>query len=188
MTLAVAFTTEPCPGQTENGDAIVVRNEGDDHLLAVVDALGHGPGAAVVSRAAVEYLEGVDLRDDVEKLMLGLGGALQGTRGAQGMICTVRGRALQGCGVGNVEMRVHGTRVPVVLTPGILGGRVRRHRVFDSDLAEGDRLVMFSDGISMRFPLADLAERSAQEACDHVFGQHRRQHDDASILIADVMG
>ena len=48
MIREVAYLTRPREGETENGDRAVVVDLGDVTLLAVIDALGHGPVAARV--------------------------------------------------------------------------------------------------------------------------------------------
>ncbi|CAM4415037.1 MULTISPECIES: hypothetical protein [Myxococcus] len=46
MRLAVAHRSRPKVGALENGDGFMVRQECARTLVAVVDALGHGPVAA----------------------------------------------------------------------------------------------------------------------------------------------
>ncbi|WP_194858340.1 MULTISPECIES: hypothetical protein [unclassified Myxococcus] len=46
MRFAVAHRSRPKVGALENGDGVVVRQECARTLVAVVDALGHGPVAA----------------------------------------------------------------------------------------------------------------------------------------------
>jgi negative regulator of sigma-B (phosphoserine phosphatase) len=119
--------------------------------------------------------------------MHGLHTALHGTRGAAASICVIRDGRVDGCGVGNVEIRVFGTPVPAVLTPGIVGQRMHRLREFEGRMAAGDRLVFFTDGISSQVPLSEIREVPPRAACALVMQKHRRRHDDASILIADLV-
>ena len=186
MTLAVAHLTQPCQGETVSGDAVVVRHEGDAILVGVIDVLGHGGEAAKVAALAVQHLERAPLRRATD-LMLGLHEALRGTRGAAASICVLRGGAIDGCGVGNVEIRVQGSALPILLTPGIIGQRMHRLRSFEGRLVGGDRLICFSDGISSQVQLSDLRELSPRDACGMVMQRHRRKHDDASVLIADLV-
>ena len=46
MSPNVAHLSQPKPGEKANGDAVLVRRDGDALMLAVVDGLGHGPIAA----------------------------------------------------------------------------------------------------------------------------------------------
>lgn len=186
MRLQVAYRTEPCAGFVRNGDAVVVRATDGRDMLAVVDALGHGPAAAVVADLASDYLNYVADDADAGAIIDGLDKALRGSRGAQGLVCVRVGRHVQGCGVGNVDMRCIGAEVPVTLTPGILGNGIRNRRLFEGELVEGARLAIFSDGISFRTSLRDVAHLSTDLACSELFRRHRRSHDDASLLIAEA--
>lgn len=185
MNLAVAHMTTPAQGEIENGDAIVVRRDAGATLLAVIDALGHGPEAAKVADRAVEHLARAPLAA-AAAIMAGLHDALKGTRGAAASLCVVRDGRIDGCGVGNVEVRIAGGAVNVLLTPGILGHQVRSLRAFEGRLRPGDRVVCFSDGISSRLALHELHELTPYAACGLVMQRHRRTHDDATVLIADV--
>ncbi|MEZ4307062.1 MAG: hypothetical protein R3F14_03325 [Polyangiaceae bacterium] len=116
----------------------------------------------------------------------GLHDALRGTRGAAAMCVVVRGNHLTGCGVGNVELRATRTRVPVVLTPGILGVSLRRPRRFESTLSSAGRLLIFSDGISPRMDLDRVDRLPPEPACRALVERYRRNHDDATLLVADL--
>jgi negative regulator of sigma-B (phosphoserine phosphatase) len=155
-------------------------------MYAVVDALGHGRHAAEVAAAAGRYLEGAPISRGALHLMEGLHERLRATRGAAAMICVVSGNKVEGCGVGNVEMRCEHSRVPIVLTPGIVGGRLRSPRAFAGEIRSADRLVIFTDGVSSRFSLRDVRDLSPAAACRAILERGRRTHDDATVLVADV--
>lgn len=186
MSHRIAFLTRPCEHERENGDAVVVLRNNGHVLLAVIDALGHGPLAAQVARVAVRALE----EHGAEHTALGavqmLHSALDGMRGAAALVCTVSGGRIEACGVGNVEMRVRGAKVPIMLSPGILGSHVRRFRSFSAILDVPTRLVIYSDGISARFSFDELDTLSPSAACERLFGTRARAHDDASVLVADL--
>jgi len=188
LRLSSSHICVPKVGESVNGDAVVVRSDVSMTMLAVIDALGHGPGAAVVADAAVKELLEVPLGRGVLSIFERLHERLHGTRGAGAMVCLFDGQKLWGCSVGNVEMRTRGTRVPVMLTPGILGSRVRSYRVFESPLARADRLVMFSDGISSHLSIDETHHLPPGEACQAIMDRYRRSHDDATVLVADVEG
>jgi phosphoserine phosphatase RsbX len=185
VTLTVAHRVVAREGEHWCGDAVVCRNEGDVQLLAVVDGLGHGPAAAEAASRAVSYLEQTDCTRDIEQLVQGLHDGLGGSRGAAALVCTVRDGRLTACGVGNVQLRSMGGEVPVVLTAGILGVRLRPLRTFAATLREGQRIVVHTDGISSRFDLAEMRHLPADQACDAIMQEHRHSHDDATVLVAD---
>lgn len=165
---------------------MIQRSDGEHHLLALVDALGHGPSASEVAEAAVEQLQQVAVDLDLEAIMQELHRALSGTRGAAALVCRISGDSLRACSVGNVQMRMQGGDLPVQLSPGILGVHVRKMRTFEGHLRGGERFAMFSDGVSSRFVLGDLQHVDPREACETIMKGFRHNHDDASVLVADV--
>jgi negative regulator of sigma-B (phosphoserine phosphatase) len=186
LELSLFHVTLPKEGETLSGDAFITRRGKGTILLAVIDALGHGPHAAVVADRGREYLESVSLEISVADLTEGLHDALRGTRGAAAMLCLLRDGHIQGCGVGNVELRTLACRIPVVQSPGILGVTVRRARVFEASLVVGARLFLFSDGLSPRMDLVSCERLSAEQACKSLVDRYRRTHDDATLVVADV--
>lgn len=184
----VEWITAPKTGERENGDVVVVRHETNWLLFAVIDALGHGQQAAHAAKAAADLLERVPSSHDVSTILMSLHERLKGTRGAAGLVCIASGERLQACGVGNVEMRCGRPGIPVILTPGIIGSHLKRLRPFACNLQRGDRVIMFSDGISSRFSFADVRDLSPKDACKSIFGRCRREHDDATVLVADLEG
>jgi phosphoserine phosphatase RsbX len=184
--LDVHYRSLPRSGETKNGDAVVIRTVGTAKLIAVIDALGHGPAAAETASVAIDYLEGLTDVSSVRAVVEGLHARMQGTRGAAAMICVVELGHLAGCSVGNVELRSLHERIPVVNTPGIVGSRLRSLRVFEAPLRAGERLVLFSDGLSSSLRAEDTAGRFGLAACDALLGRHRRDHDDATVVVVDV--
>jgi negative regulator of sigma-B (phosphoserine phosphatase) len=184
--VAVDFLTLPREGERENGDAVVVRRGDEGVLLAVVDALGHGAVAAEVAAAAVAYLDLAPVERGVTTIMEGLHARLRGTRGAAAMVLILSAGRLVGCGVGNVELRSSKRRVPVILSPGVLGASLGRIHTFEAPLAAGDRLVVFSDGIAGRFEAELSRGLPGPETCRAIMDRHRRPHDDATVLVTDI--
>ena len=187
MTLDVGISWRPCTGETATSPHAVARPTSDGMLFGVVDALGHGEGAAVVAADALRSLLAASLRGGVAGVLAGLDAALRGGRGAAALICIVRDDAIEGCGVGNVELRSTGMRMPVVATPGVLGrGPAVRPRIFSARLVAGARLVLFSDGVSARLRPDEDRELPAQAASAALLGRWAKPTDDATVLVADV--
>ena len=183
--LLIASASLPKEGESLSGDRVVVRRFAEGALVAVVDVLGHGPKASEVAELATHYLDRVDSppRFGASRIIDGLHGALKGTRGAAAMVCVVQGESIEGCGVGNVELRAVGVVMPVVLTPGILGAKVREYRAFSGRLSPGAHLFLFSDGISRHSPFHKLARLGVERACQTLIADHRHAHDDASAVV-----
>jgi phosphoserine phosphatase RsbX len=173
-------------GETRNGDAVLIRKVGDATLIALIDALGHGPVAADTAAVALDFLTSQEDLSSVRGLMDGLHQRMHGTRGAAALICVIEAGHLVGCSVGNVELRSLVDKVPAVLTPGIVGIRLRNLRIFEASLRAGERLVMFSDGLSSSLRALDATGRVGLDACDFLMLKHRRDHDDATVVVVDV--
>lgn len=184
--LEVAYKTIPRTGEFDSGDAVVVRREDNVALLAVIDGLGHGRLASLAANAAVKFLGGWTIGEDLEGAMRGVHDALRGTRGAAAAVCVLRERAFACCGVGNVEIRCLGVKLPILLSPGVLGARVQSFRVCRGELPVGARLVLFSDGISYRVPLDSLRNLEPEALCENLMRDYRKSEDDASVLVCDV--
>lgn len=191
-TLIMAHRTVPKDGERANGDAVVLRREGERALLAVIDGLGHGEHAAHAANKAVDFLASWSLTGDLLLAMQGLHEVLRGTRGAAASVCQiVAGTAgapaeLVCCGVGNVEIRAFGSKVPILLSPGVLGARVQTFRMCRAELAVGSRLVLFTDGISHRAPLEALRHLDPEALCEAMIQQHRKTSDDATVVACDL--
>lgn len=189
MNLTVAHMTQPKLGERANGDAVIItRGPRDTTLLGVIDGLGHGPIAAEASSAATQALKTVSLESPILELMMLLHSALRGTRGAAATLCILRGRKLETCAVGNVQLTCTNTSIPLVLSAGVLGHRVPRFRVCQAELKADARVALYSDGISSRFRTDEIDRMPPSEACKRVFERHRKHEDDATIVIAHLDG
>ncbi|MCR9164127.1 MAG: SpoIIE family protein phosphatase [Nannocystaceae bacterium] len=184
MKLTCAQRTRPCSGFTASGDLVVVRQEGDATMLAVVDVLGHGPSAAEVAQQASACLRRVDLEADVEAWTYQLHEALSRTRGAAVGLGRSRGSDLQLAVVGNVAIASCGTRVGIVASPGIVGRRLRKLRTFSFSMKTGDRLALYSDGLR-HVDMTSTCDLSLERACESIMATHATAADDASLLLTD---
>lgn len=188
MRLVHAHRSRPCGGQVENGDAVLVRTSDEAALLCVLDALGHGPRAAEVAAAAGRAFDRLDPRGELESALETMHRALAGTRGAALTMVRIAGPALSAVGVGNVALRVLGAELPFFATPGVVGARMHRVRVAETRLAGRARILLASDGVSTRLELGGLEGVSPEVACARLFAAHAKEHDDATLLVADVSG
>lgn len=189
----MAHRTLPKDGERQNGDAVVLRREGEHALVGVIDGLGHGEHAAHAANKAVDYLTSWALTGDLLAAMQGLHEVLRGTRGAAASVCLLHASPTAGapaelicCGVGNVEIRAFGSKVPILLSPGVLGARVQTFRMCRAELAVGSRLVLFTDGISHRAPLEALRHLDPEALCEAMIQQHRKTSDDATVVACDL--
>jgi anti-sigma regulatory factor (Ser/Thr protein kinase) len=186
----IGVWSRPHPHETANGDAYFVRRRGPQMLLAVIDGLGHGPGAQDASGAAREVLaawQGEPLEDVFPRAHE----RLRPTRGAVMGACvvdTTRG-AFYYAGVGNVEARVFGTPQPArpISTNGTLGARLGNVKVWSYPWAEGATVVLTSDGVSASWDIADypgLLVKSPQLMAGVLLRDYGRDSDDATVHVA----
>lgn len=190
--IQVASRCRPAHGQKACGDALEIFHSNVALTAVVVDGLGHGPDAELAAQTALSHVRSqLASRPDrpIEELMQGCHRALAGTRGAAVALCRLepdRGRMLF-CGVGNVGMRSHPDHRGLGISlPGVVGYRMRRVRVFESELCAGDLVTIFTDGISSRFPLGALASLPVEELVARVEAEHGKAHDDATLVALRV--
>src|SRR5687767_14386778 len=85
----VCHLSLPKEGEAQNGDAVLIREDGSRMLLALVDALGHGPGASAVAAVAVAELEAAPLGGGLAPILDRLHRGLRHSRGAAALVCTI---------------------------------------------------------------------------------------------------
>jgi phosphoserine phosphatase RsbX len=175
-------------GETVCGDASVVVPFAEGTLLCVADGLGHGPNAREAADVACAHVaSNAGTRFDV--LLRDIDRALAGTRGVALSVLALEpsvGRALF-AGVGNVELRALArAHIASPTTPGILGRRIKSVRVWEHPLADGDLLVLTSDGVSSDFDLRLLTHLEPQAIAEAIVAGFHKKHDDASCVVARV--
>jgi len=174
----------PCVGETVCGDAQVVIENENTLLVAVVDGLGHGPGAAEASEAFVDFVRG-NAHKPLETLMFEGGSHIASTRGAAAAIVRLdfANRLLSFCGVGNVHFHsLSSAPLHPVCVPGIVGHRVRKIIPYEFELPDEGTFVLCSDGISSRIHLEEYPGHGPQELANALLEQHGKSHDDATCV------
>ncbi len=177
----------PCAGNVSSGDAVLSVFADDAVVIGVIDGLGHGPlahDAAVRAHDAATAAIDKGARDPCA-LLTAMHEALRGSRGAGASVVVVDKDSVTAAGVGNVAVRSVGLTLSVALKAGILGTRMPRLQSFSSPRAPS-RVAVFSDGLSSRLSLADVAHKDAEQAADALFSTHAGTHDDASVIVVDI--
>lgn len=188
-----AIRTRPCEGERENGDRTIVRPREDGLLVAMVDGLGHGAEAARAADIAVDAITRLAHRP-IDAILAGCHAALFGSRGAAlGLALLDRQRGLSWLSVGNVdaahlrasEASRRGAQRPALIVPhaGIVGARLPTVRAVERSLAEGDLVVLATDGIDPALFDALDASLPIDIAVDRLFERYARADDDASIVL-----
>lgn len=168
-------------------DWAVVRTPGG-WLLAVIDGLGHGQKAreaALGAHAALERCAGLELRPMVAQINMDL----RASRGACLGLARVDADLRRVCCVivGNVEIAgISQAPIRPLPSPGIVGREIRKLRVFEGTVSAGDRLFLYSDGISRKVDLSRYRGLDPSEAAEAVVCEFGQAHDDATCLVADV--
>ena len=173
-----------------NGDAYFVARHGDSSLYAVIDGLGHGHGANVAARVALDSL-GEWRGEPLGDVFAAAHEALRATRGAVMAACVVdrENETFDYAGVGNADVRVYGSaeRVHPVPNNGTLGLRLSSLRLWRRRWSEGATLVMTTDGISATWDLDSypgLLGRNPQLLAGVLLRDFGRDSDDATVLVA----
>ena len=160
----------PLPGQPESGDQYLVSAWPTGALLAAIDGLGHGPGAAKAARLAAATLEA----DAQQPLHLLLDRCHQALRRTSGIVLTLavyhaNDHSLSWLGIGNVEgVLVRADRYArpgcefVIPRGGVVGYRAPPPRISTLAVDPGDTLVLATDGVRPGFvdALRDCPKRS----------------------------
>lgn len=186
----------PYPGEMESGDLHAVLPHSAGCLVAVVDALGHGPEAAASARAAVASLSRSPA-DSVTEQLLHCHSALSGIRGAVMSLAAIDATAgsMTWIGVGNVDGYVFSTRPDgnpsrktLVAPGGIVGSALPPLRASTIPIAKGDLVIFATDGVRSDFFDELSREGPPQQIADEVLKRGVKGTDDALVLVVRYLG
>ncbi|MBV9956920.1 MAG: ATP-binding protein [Acidobacteria bacterium] len=190
LTRRVGVWSRPHPTEEVNGDAYFIQTRQQRTLYAVVDGLGHGPGAKEAADVALDSLAEW-MGEGLEEVLLAAHDVLRATRGAVMGVAMIDRAAerVHYAGVGNIAVRAFET--PVRFNPipanGTLGARLGKIRVWSERWAEGATLLLASDGLSEAWDINSypgILRRSPQLMAGVMMRDYGRQADDATILVA----
>jgi negative regulator of sigma-B (phosphoserine phosphatase) len=192
LRIETAFAELPLPGQAESGDLCLVKRVGKATLLAVVDGLGHGQGAASAAHAAIGAIDRYS-REPLPELVKRCHDALVGLRGVVlGLALLDPGSAaMTWLGVGNIGgmlLRPDGkskpSRVSLVPIAGFIGAEPLQATARAVALTARDTIVLYSDGVKDGFAETLVLANSPQEIADSIIARHIKGNDDALALVA----
>ncbi|MDM0110115.1 SpoIIE family protein phosphatase [Variovorax sp. J22R24] len=179
----------PAPGEDVCGDAWAAALDASGVTLLVADGLGHGPGAAEASQAAIDlFAESptLPLPAQVEQLHRGL----RKTRGAA--LCCARldteAASVRFSGAGNISGRIiSGTHDRSFVTAnGTAGLQIRNPSVNTVERPAHALMVLHSDGIVTRWDstaLLPLLGRDPTLIAALLLRDHSRLRDDATVVV-----
>ncbi len=176
----------PCQGQTVSGDAYVVLPGKQGTLLALIDALGHGPPAAEAAAVAVSTIRSCEELSPLAVITI-CHTALRHHRGvALGVVrIDADGRGVF-AGVGNIRALLLPTSSrgnTLVSRPGIVGHSMRRVHEIPFQLPMDGVGVLHSDGISTRIGAITLRQGNLNTQAARLVQEFRHPTDDASVLL-----
>lgn len=177
----------PADGEDTCGDTVAAARTGDEMTLLVVDGLGHGAAATEAARFAERAFRR-EPAAPLPEVMIGIHRGIRHTRGAAVALLRVGAGLVSFCGIGNISTAVlTGTRTHHLLsTPGVVGLRTERPAQQDVTAPPGSVVVAHSDGLDNRWLFGPPRQLPARLLAPEIVRNHRRRHDDASVVIARV--
>jgi len=189
-----AQASRPIPGEEVSGDSSLVSPRSDGILAAVVDGVGHGPEARIMSDLVISVLK-KNVEQPLERLLSLCNQSLRATRGAVLSMALFRNHnpSLSWCGVGNVEgylfrKNSESNRESLLLRNGTLGTDFPPPRFADLPLRFGDTLIFVTDGISTDFYRQVNLQDSCQDIADSILSKSNKGTDDALVLVVRYLG
>jgi anti-sigma regulatory factor (Ser/Thr protein kinase) len=184
----------PLHGHPDSGDGWAVRREPREFSMVMVDGLGHGYGAALASKAAIDVflrnpaLHGAALLEEMHA-------AMRTTRGAAVAVVTASSVSgeLRFAGVGNIAGVIWDGSASrhLVSMNGIVGHRLGKVREFVYPWKAGALLVLHSDGLRSRWNLGSypgLQSKSPALIAGVLMRDGSRGTDDSSVAVAMERG
>jgi phosphoserine phosphatase RsbX len=174
-------------GERRSGDLPVFAPSRRGALVAVIDGLGHGDGAADAAEAAARVLEQY-VEDPPQRLLERCHEELQRTRGAVMTLAwfDLDDGSLEWTGIGNVEARLIRADArpdsPVVLG-GVVGMNLPKARLTTVALEPGDTIVLATDGVAADFSESIDPGARAQQIADRVIERYGKGTDDALVAV-----
>ena len=179
-----------CTGETESGDACLVKSLTEATLIAVVDGLGHGAEAAHASRTAVTVVESF-ATSSLAQIVTCCDGALRDTRGAVLTLARIdmRRNALTWLGIGNVAavlIRGGASEERHVLVPrgGLVGHRITNLASETLPIVSGDTLVIATDGVRWSAHDGPVGAGAADQMAHDLLDAYAVATDDAMVMVA----
>ena len=176
----------------ESGDLHVIQAYTDGTLVGVMDGLGHGPEAALVSRLCRDVLTG-HVGEALDEVVRKCHERLLGTRGVTLSVASFndRDRTWTWLGVGNVAgvlLRPAGApprhREFLLTRNGVLGARLPRLSAATLPAALGDTMIMATDGVRTDFAQELDLTGTPQQVAERILASHSTGSDDALVFVA----
>jgi serine phosphatase RsbU (regulator of sigma subunit) len=185
-----------CRGESESGDAFLIKGIPRGVLIGVADGLGHGFQAAVAARTALG-VAGSHATDPLTEIARLCHLALRGLRGAALTLVAIDGeaRTLSWLGVGTVAgvlLRAGGrgidARASLLLRGGLLGQRVPAVATSSLPISPGDTLVLATNGVHWHADCDSVPNDTPDAMARHLLDENAIARDDALVVVARYRG
>ncbi|HKV27993.1 MAG TPA: SpoIIE family protein phosphatase [Candidatus Acidoferrales bacterium] len=196
LPLDCGIAAQTLPGQNESGDKYLVVQSPAGALVAVIDGLGHGQGAATAARIAAETLQ-QNAGESVIPLIRLCHQKLRDTRGVVMSLATFDPleSTVTWLGVGNVEGALlhrdaygNVSREILSLRGGVVGDQLPNLTASILPVSRGDILILATDGVRSDFLNEMITGDPLQRMAENIIERHARGTDDALVLIARYSG
>jgi phosphoserine phosphatase RsbX len=184
----------PLAGEERSGDLHVVTELDDGMLVAIIDGLGHGDGAADAAASAGEILE----RHAAEPLELLVPRCHEGMRHTRGAVMGLArfhdAGSMTWLAVGDAEgvlVPEDADQSPIRSMPqhrGIVGRNLPMLRSVSFDLTPGDLVIMATDGVGADGLRRSLLRSTPQWLATDILARSARPNDDALVLVVRYGG
>jgi len=176
----------PHPNERVSGDALFIEQTEQRTLLALVDALGHGPAAAAAAELAIETIA-AHRHERPAQIVQACHERLLRGRGAVMSVVTIDSKG-EGvfAGVGNISVRIYpeSPRNAVLLpSVGIVGHRYRPLRELSFRLPGDAAGMLYSDGISSQVDPLGGPKSRIDDTADRLLTMFAKPSDDASLIL-----
>ena len=159
-------------------------------LFLLADGLGHGPSAAAAANLAATIFRHSAHASPLE-LLRQIHSGLGKTRGAAVAVAKIcfATRVISYAALGNILGQIFcgAESRTMVGYNGTAGSEARKIAEFSYPWPDGGVVVLHSDGLKTRWHLDDypgLAQRHPALIAGMLFRDHRRPHDDCSVVVA----
>lgn len=190
-TLEWGVASLPFPGESESGDRCVVEAFDGGAMAAVIDALGHGPEAALAAGVAAKVLER-HAREKPGALLHRCHEQMGNTRGAAISAASFDWprRLMTWLGIGNVmgvlvhaDAHVNPRVQQMVVHGGVVGYKLPDVQPLVMQVAPGDMLILATDGVRSDFTEILPAALNPQRLADRILKDYAIRSDDALVLV-----
>ncbi len=181
--------TRPRRGSNENGDAFIVRQEGRQALVGLIDGLGHGEWAQQAAQQARFFVE-EHCEQPLEQLFAGVDRACRRTRGVVMALARFEAgaRQFEFASVGNIEAKLFGATEArdFIVRRGVLGLNAPRPVVTRHGWSPATILVLQSDGVTTHWNWHDFPHAiwtAPTEAAHRMLLRLAKDDDDATLVV-----